>query len=432
MVQYFEEINNWLEKNKDEIASTLSELIKIKTENLPPKGNEKPGQEYLYNFTSKFIDSKNLDLFEIEQIEGLREHPQFFPTMAGMVKEYEDRPDLVAKLPGKKGDRSLLFSGHMDTMPAGKEDWEVFSDPVSGKIKDGKMYGRGSLDMKSGTLSGFYALKCIHDLGIELKGDLYAESVVDEENGGVNGTIAARLRNPDIDFAILSEPTGLVAGIETIGGSDWIAKVAEEGPGGIGTDIELINPIYKLARVARALEKYDKEELPKEKPPKTYRSDMKLRLLTYQFASGGQTYLESGAVPKEGHIYFWLETFAYMKEGEIREKFKNFMEKELKGIKGKMPEFGTVIRFMKGHRTDTSHPAMVSIRNAYKDLGLKYEQRGLGLAMDAYGFKEASNTDVVVIGPKGANPHGTDEYVEMDSVYNLIKMMALAAVDYCG
>jgi acetylornithine deacetylase len=429
---YTKLIDKWIEKNKDEIADSLSELIKIKTENLPPKGNEKPGQEYLYNFASRFIESQNLDLFEIEEVEGLKDHPQFFPTMAGMEKLYKNRPDLVVKMQGTKGNRSLLFSGHMDTMPVGKGMWKVFKDPLSGKIKDGKMYGRGSLDMKSGTLSGFYALKCIHDLGIKLKGDLYAESVVDEENGGVNGTIAARLRYPDIDFAILTEPTGLVAGIETIGGSDWIAKIEEEGPGGIGTDIELINPIYKLSRVAMALEKYDKKELPKAKTPSSYGKDMKLRLLTYQFSSGGSSYLESGAVPTEGHIFFWLETFAYMKEREVRKNFNKFMEEELKDMKVNMPKFETVIRFMKGHSTNTSHPAMDSIRKAYKKLNLKYQQKGLGLAMDAFGFKEASNTDVVVIGPKGANPHGVDEYVEMDSVYNIIKIMVLTAIDYCG
>ncbi|MGM0366823.1 MAG: M20 family metallopeptidase [Actinomycetota bacterium] len=432
-MDYSGKVNAWLNKNRDKITQSLSELVKIKTENLPPGGNEKPGQEYLYRMASEFISRENLDMFEVDDVEGIRGHPLFFGTMAGMEKQYKGRPNLVARFPGKKSKNSLLFSGHMDTMPAGKGKWRVFSDPVSGRIKDGRMYGRGSLDMKAGTLAGFYALKCIHELGIGLSGDLYAESVIDEENGGVNGTVASRLRYPDIDFAILSEPTGLIAGIETIGGSDWIAAVEEEGPGGIGTDTELPNPIYKLAKVARALRKYDTVELPKEKTPPSFSRDMKLRLLTYQFASGGTNYLESGSVPTEGHIYFWLETFAYMKEEEeARKKFLSFMQKELKDIEGKVPRIETVIRFLHGHRTDTSHPAMASVKKAYKSLGLDYQEKGLGLAMDAYAFREASNTDVVVIGPRGANPHGADEYVEMDSVFELTKIMVLTAIDYCG
>ncbi len=431
-MDYVKPVESWLEENKGLISKSLSELVSIKTENLPPSGNEKEGQEYLYGMASKFISPEDLDMYEIDQVEGIREHPLFYPTMAGMEKDYRGRPNLTAKLPGSGGKKSLLFSGHIDTMPAGSGKWKVFSDPFSGKIKDGKMYGRGVLDMKAGTLGGFYALKCIKDIGLELSGDVYAESVIDEENGGVNGTVASRLRNPEIDFAILSEPTGLIAGIETIGGSDWVANIEEEGPGGIGTDTELPNPIYKLAKVAGALQKYDTQKLAREKIPSTYSDDMKLRLLTYQFASGGTSYLESGSVPTEGHIYFWLETFAYMDEEEARKKFLDFMAEELKGLEGRTPSFETVIRFLHGHKTDTGHPAMECIREAYKKLGLKYDQKGLGLAMDAYAFKEAGNTEVVVIGPKGSNPHGVDEYVEMESVFELIKIMVLSAIYYCG
>lgn len=429
------EIDKWIEDNENYILQTLSELIQIRTENLPPIGNEKKGQEYLFNKISKFIPEKDIDLFEIDDINGIREHPLFFPTMDNLIREYKGRPNLVARLKGGGSGRSIVFSGHMDTMPAGEEKWTVFYDPFSGKIKDGKMYGRGSADMKAGTFAGFLSIKCIKDLGIRINGDVYAESVIDEENGGVNGTIAARLRNPDIDFAILSEPTSLIAGIETIGGSDWKATVISEGPGGIDVDKELSNPIYKLAKVALALEKYDKEILKHSKIPETYNDDMKLRLLTYQFHSGGSSFLESGAVPTKGHIYFWLETFVYMKEKDVRKNFIDYMKKELgkyNDFKYDFPGFETVIRFMSGHKTDARHPAMSSIKKSFKSLGLKYVEKGLPFAMDAYVFKRISGTDVVVIGPKGENLHGIDENVDIESFYNLIKIMVLTAADFCN
>ena len=434
-MEYSTDIDNWLEKNKDEILETLSELIQIKTENFPPSGNEKEGQEYLYNKITKFIPENDINMFEIGEVKGIREHPLFFPTVDGIERIYKNRPNLVAKLKGTGDGKSLAFSGHMDTMPATGEEWRVFKDPFSGKIKDGKMYGRGSIDMKAGTLSGFYALKCLKDLRVRLSGNVYAESVVDEENGGVNGTIAARLKYPDIDFAILAEPTGLAAGIESIGGSDWKVSVIEKGPGGIGTDIELINPIYKLSKIALALEKYDNEMNKNIKLPDSFDKSMKLRLLTYQFSSGGSTYLESGSVSTEGHIIFWLETFKYMKEEEVRKNIIDFMKKELgkyDDFRNNFPRFETVIRFMSGHKTNTDHSAMSSIRKAYKISNLEYKEEGLGFACDAYAFKEVSNTDVVVIGPVGANLHGIDEYVEIDSVFKLIKIMVLTAIDYCS
>ncbi len=434
-MNYLSEINGWLKKNEYEILQTLSKLIQIKTENLPPGGNEKPGQEYLYNKIVKFIPEKDIDIFEVDDVEGIRRHPLFFPTMDGIEKVYRDRPNLVAKLKGKGGGKSLVFSGHMDTMPASGQKWKVFDDPFSGKIKDERMYGRGSVDMKAGTLSGFFALKCLHDLKIKLKGDVFAESVIDEENGGVNGTVACRLRNPDIDFAILSESTNLAVGVETIGGSDWIAMVSEKGPGGIGVDIDLTNPVYKLSKIALALEKYGKEMNNNIRIPENYEKDMKLRLLTYQISSGGSTYLESGSVPTKGHIYFWLETFEYMSERDVKKKFVDFMRKELgeyDDFKEEFPKFEAVIRFMGGHRTNLKHPAMVSIKKAYQLLNIKYEEKGLGFACDAYTYKGVTNTDVAIIGPAGANPHGIDEYVEINSVFELIKIMVLTAIDYCG
>jgi acetylornithine deacetylase len=429
-----QEIENWIEKNKDEILQGISGLIQIRTENLPPTGNEKPGQEYLYNKISKYIPEDQIDIFEVDDVKSIREHPLFFPTVDGVERDYRNRPNLVVKIPGKKQGKSLLFSGHMDVMPVKEEKWEVFSDPYSGKIKDGKLYGRGSMDMKAGTMAGFYAIKCLKDLGISLNGDLYAESVVDEENGGVNGTIAARLRYPNIDFAILPESSGMVAGIETLGGSDWEAFVDVKGPGGFGFGVELQNPVYKLSKVAIALEKYDKL-LKTIKASKNYKSQQFIRVLTFQLMSGGSNYLQSGAVPTKGHIYFWVEAFANVTEEEYKRKFLDFMKEELSrydDFKDDFPLFKTSIRVLEGHVTDTSHPAMSSLKKAHEELGLNYNEDGLGFACDAFAFKKAGNTEVVVLGPRGANPHGMDEYVKVKDILELIKIMVLTAIDYCG
>jgi acetylornithine deacetylase len=429
-----EKVDAWIAGSRERILATIGELVRIRTENLPPGGNEKPGQEYLRSWASDFLAPRDLDLFEVDDVPGIRQHPMFFPTTDGKQKVYRDRPILVARLPGSGGGRSLAFSGHMDTMPTYGKTWEVFPDPFSGRIKDGRMYGRGTLDMKAGTAGGFWALRCLHDLGVPLKGDVYAESVVDEENGGVNGTIAARLRNPDIDFAILAEPSGLDVGIESIGGSDWKASVSEAGPGGIGPEAELPNPIYKLARVALALEKYDRR-LAGMRVPDTYDPGMRIRLLTYQLASGGATYAESGAVPTSGHLFFWQETYAYWSEREARADLEDFVRRELAAyppLPGGEVRLETVIRFLEGHRTDRRHPALTSIRKAYGELGLEHREQGIPFATDAFAFRKCSRTEVAIIGPRGSNPHGLDEYVEVESVLQLIRVMVLTALDFCA
>ncbi len=434
-MQLTEQVERWIEANREEMVETLSKLIQIKTENLPPGGEEKPGQEFLYDELRRMVPKATLDVFQIDDVPAIREHPDFFATLDGVERNYEDRPIVSACLPGSGGGRSMVFSGHMDTMPASGQTWSVFADPFSGKVRDGKMYGRGSMDMKAGTLSGFYALKCLQDLGLQLSGDVYAESVVDEENGGANGTLAARLRYPKIDFGIVTEPTDLVAGIETLGGADWKASVSVEGPGGFAFGQEIPNAAYKLARLATALDQYDKQRQKNAAIPQAYDRDTLLRILTLQLCAGGSTYLESGSVPTKGHIYFWMEAFEYMKQNDVRRDLVEFMERELKQhaeFQDSLPVLEPVTRFLNGHRTDPEHPALECVRAAFAATGLEYRARGLDLACDAFIFQRAvQHCDVVVMGPSGGNPHGNDEYVELDSVFSLLRILVLSAASYC-
>ena len=123
-----------------------------------------------------------------------------------------------------------------------------------------------------------------------------------------------------------------------------------------------------------------------------------------------------------------------MTPDEVRRDFKNFMKKELlkKDIfNKKLPEFIEVIRFLESHKTDLSHPALDSIKKAYKDAGLGYEETDLKYACDAFAFRSCSTTEVVVIGPSGGNHHGIDEFVDIKSVFSLIKIMVLTAINYC-
>jgi acetylornithine deacetylase len=427
-----EEINKWIDKNREDILHTVSDVVRIKTVNHPPDGDEKPGQEYLYNWISKFFPKDDIDVFEVDDVKNVRENSLFDSIIDGVERNYKDRPNVVARLKGYGEGRSIVFSGHMDTVPVLDKEWEVFKDPFSGKIKDGKMYGRGILDMKAGTVSGFYALKCLKDLKVRLKGDVFAESVVDEELGGVNGTIACRLRYPDIDFAILSEPTDLTIGIETRGGSVWKATVGEEGPGGFS---QKENPIDRLSEFVLALEEYDLERNRKMVFPDNFNGERLYKLLIFLINSGGENFLKNAAyVPTEGCIYFLIPTRPYTKEKELWGDLLKFMEERSKRssyIKTRLPEIKRILRFFNGNISDTEHKAFLSIKKAYENFGIKYEEKAFPAPCDAEAFKLVSGTEVVLIGPKGDRLHGMDEYVEIDSIFNLIRIMVYTAIDFC-
>jgi acetylornithine deacetylase len=427
------ELNKWLEKNKDTILENLSQLIQIKTVNTPPTGNEKPGQEFLYNLISKFIPDEDIDIFEVDDVKNVREHPLFESKIDGIERIYKNRPNLVAKIKGTSNGRSLVFSGHMDTVKVFEDKWDVFDDPFSGKIKDGKIYGRGVLDMKGGLICGFFALKCLKDLGIKLKGDVYSESVVDEELGGVNGTIACRLRYPDIDFAILSEPTNLTVAIESRGGSVWKAIVNEAGPGGYS---QSGNPIHQLSELVLLLEEYDKYRNKNIILPDDFVGEKIYKLLIFEFFAGGRNYIENASyIPKNGHIYFFIPTIPHTPEKELWADFMNFLNSKIntcKYLDKSLLSFEKTLRYFKGYRSDINHPAFESIRKAYKDIELPYLENHPFMVCDAEAFKEVSNTELAIIGLVGDKFHGIDENVEIESIFNLIKIMVLTAVDFCN
>ncbi len=101
--------------------------------------------------------------------------------------------------------KSILFNGHIDTMPPGElSHWRTKPhDPI---IANGRLYGLGSADMKAGLLSGILAVKLFKDAGIPLPVTVKIASVADEEGGG-NGSVVATMNGQKADGVIVCEPT---------------------------------------------------------------------------------------------------------------------------------------------------------------------------------------------------------------------------------
>lgn len=117
------------------------------------------------------------------------------------------RVDVIGRWRGSGAGRSLVLNGHVDVVAPG--DLALWSEsPWSGTVRDGRLYGRGACDMKSGLISGIFALVVLRDLGWSPGGDLIVESVIGEESGGV-GTLATIVEGIRADGAIILEPTGL-------------------------------------------------------------------------------------------------------------------------------------------------------------------------------------------------------------------------------
>ena len=193
------QLSAYVASRRDHLVSLLADLVRTPSENRAPRGAELACQQLLANRLARIGCPPHL--YEPDSVPALLTHPLYWPG-----RDYRQRPNLVATLPGAGGGRSLLLSGHIDTVPAGSLPW---SRPPFGATVEGiRLYGRGAWDMKAGVAANLFVLEAIHELGIRLRGDLLFESVVDEEFGGVNGTLAGRVAGYRADAAIVGEPSG--------------------------------------------------------------------------------------------------------------------------------------------------------------------------------------------------------------------------------
>ena len=158
------------------------------------------------------------------------------------------------------GRRSLLFTGHIDVVPTVGEGQYGWWD---GTVADGKLYGRGANDMKGGIAAYLMAARCIRDLGLELKGDLILETVVDEEFGGAHGSLACRLRGYNADLAILPEPNNMLVSTAHRGGQQFRLFAYTEGAGMDFGATVFRDPVTALGHLLAALDRYNEERQPR-------------------------------------------------------------------------------------------------------------------------------------------------------------------------
>lgn len=148
-----------LKEIEEEITNLLSDLIRIDTTN--PPGNETEAAEYLAKTLEK--EGFQCDLFE------------FAPK----------RGSIITRLKGTNEKPSLLLLSHLDVVAANPKEWSV--DPFGGVVKEGYVWGRGALDMKSMTAMEVLVMKLLRRNNVKLKGDVILAATADEEKGGEAG-----------------------------------------------------------------------------------------------------------------------------------------------------------------------------------------------------------------------------------------------------
>ena len=167
----------------------------------------------------------------------------------------EGRAQLLARIGGQADRLPLGFTGHLDTVPLGAPPWSV--DPFAGDIKDGKLYGRGSSDMKSGVAA--FVAACITQAGRLAATPGVLLVITAGEETGCTGAAALAATDGAIGAVgalVVAEPTG---NKPLVGhkGALWL-EAETKGITAHGSMPEKgVNAIYKAARAVAALEVFD-------------------------------------------------------------------------------------------------------------------------------------------------------------------------------
>lgn len=172
------------------------------------------------------------------------------------------RPNLLATWQGEPGP-CFIFNGHYDVFPPIKNDPGIYG-PWSGKIENGFIYGRGSVDMKSGLCAAVMAVCLLRKLGFQPKGSIVLSCDCDEESGGKYGV--EYLLNQGLlqgDFGVCMEPTKSKIMVE--GGGGIFLKVtyySETWHGGVQRNVK--DALQKAVKAVQKLYELD-EQIRKEK-----------------------------------------------------------------------------------------------------------------------------------------------------------------------
>jgi len=368
-----------------------------------------------------------VDIFTPDEVEGLKEHVGYYPG-----RNYTDRPNVVGVYKGSGGGKSLLLVAHTDVeLPGAKELWED-RNPWSGKVKDGKIFGRGSGDDKSGLTAQIMALGAIKRAGYQLKGDVILCNVVDEEQGGGNGTLSCIIRGYTAEAAINMDGSNLEIQIANLGGSSFEVMIkTKEGYADIDRTFKTTKKTYQAIQFLKEKRKKTFKEV-----PSIYRDSslMEETIRVVKLAIGGG---ETEGMMNVGKISGWI----YIFPGEEKETVKGFLEGHFKKIIQKDEDEEVEFRWWRGRDL---LPSMVSseekivktMSEAYKGVTGRDPVISGGVMSDLYLLNLYSQMPALTFGAAGwsrkGGAHQPNEYVSIEDLIISTKVTALTIMSWCG
>jgi acetylornithine deacetylase len=406
-----------------DIIDFISELVQVPT---------LPGDEgAVQGIVAGKLEALELEVDTIPITrEALRSHPAFsddgFP--------YENRSSVVGRWrgsgSGREKGRSLIFNGHVDVVATGDESlWRA--SPWSGSVEAGRIFGRGSADMKAGLAAAIFAVEVLKKTGIALVGDLLIESVAGEETGGC-GTLATIVNGYRADAVIITEPTRLRLCPVQSGALSFRIKVE-------GRSIHAcmknrgISALEKFFLLFQAMEAFEKTRHQRYHNP-LYEDPMNVAPINVGVLRSGDW---PSTVPDKLVAEGRFGIFPGESVIDARADFMEMIERAAAAdpwLRTHPPHVEWFEGQFESGQTPLDHPVMETLSSCHMAVtGEKPGVEGVTYGSDLRLFTNHGHMPAVLYGPGDvSDAHTANESISIKEVLKAVEILALTAVNWCG
>lgn len=338
----------------------------------------------------------------------------------GITVELQDagggRPNVIASV-GQGTGRRLMLNGHVDTVGVAG-----MSDPFTPHVEDGRLYGRGSNDMKQALASMIVLLEAVARAG-DFPGRLIATFVVDEEYASI-GTqaICREIDRWHPDAALVLEATGFEICVAHKG-FVW-ADIVTRGRAAHGSAYqEGIDAIAHMGRVLVALEQLNDDLISRTPHPYAGPPSIHASLIT-----GGQ---ELSSYPDVCRLSIERRTIP----GETPEQVESELQAILDRLANEDPQVNATLTMgltREPFEVDAEAPIVRAVGRAVEqELGRQPTLTGAAGWMDS-AFLSAAGVPTAIFGPGGNGAHALTEWSDLDALEPYTRMLARVAYDFCA
>lgn len=384
----------------DYTLSTLTDLVRINSVN-PAFGDGSTNEREIASYVGRALDALGMEVVSHEPEPGR-------VSVVGRLRGAGERQ-------GGGRTRSVMLYAHMDTVGV-----EGMVDPFGAAVRAGRLYGRGSYDMKGALAACMGAVECLARAAQPLGGDVMLVAVADEEAASLG--MVDVLEHHTADAAIVTEPTALDVCLAHKGFS-WI-EVETLGRAAHGSRFEDgIDANMRMGRLLARLDVLERElrastPHPLVGPPSLHAGVLEGGTGASIYAARCRAEIERRTIPGESEAYVIGQIQRLIDELAASDAtFAARLRPLLTRESFEVAPDAAIARVV--------HRAATEVRRAPP------AYVGMAYWMDA-ALLATAGIETVVIGPAGGGAHAAEEWVDLHSVTTLGEILARAAVDYCG